>query len=221
LALLHGIWIRLYPELKVECNKVCSNKVLGIFKFCNMNCDTMPENTTPDLRKTVEENRGTWKKLQLKIPGLGEYRKLEDIRAADQLLRKQISGMLNDSKAKLEDLRKAMTAKSDFSNLVLVGSTISQIQQVSGAIQPAQQGSAGISPNIRIDEGVLNKLYEYDFNSVNASERIFTTCSNSISDYNSGKSTQEITSEISSMLEQLGRSWKKRLESVENILVTK
>ncbi len=180
----------------------------------------MPENT-PDLRKTVEENRGTLKKLQLKIPGLQEYRKLEDIRAADQLLRKQISDKLNDSKAKLEELRKAVTAKNDFSNLTLVGSTISKIQQVSGVIQHSQQGSAGISPNIRIDENVLNNLYEYDFNSVNVSEQIFTTCSNCISDYNSGKSTQDITSTVSSMLDELDMSWKKRLEVVQHILVTK
>ncbi len=182
--------------------------------------DAMPENT-PDIRKTVEDNRGTLKKLQLKIPGLNEYRKLEDIRAADQLLRKQISDKLNDSKTKLEDLRKAMVAKNDSSNLILVGSTISQIQQISGVIQHAQQGSAGISPNIRIDEGVLNKLYEYDFNSVNTSEQIFTACSNSVSDYNLGKSTQEITSKISSMLDELDNSWKKRLDSVQSILVTK
>jgi len=180
----------------------------------------MPENT-PDIRKTIEDNRGTLKKLQLKIPGLQEYRKLEDIRAADQLLRKQISDTLNDSKEKLEELRKAVTAKNDFSNLILVGSTVSKIQQISGVIQHAQQGSAGISPNIRIDENVLNNLYEYDFNSVNASEQIFETCSNSILDYNSGKLIQDITSKILSILDELGMSWKKRLESVQNILVTK
>ena len=185
-----------------------------------MNYYTMPENA-PDLRKTVEENRGTWKKLQLKIPGLQEYRKLEDIRAADQLLRKQISDKLNDSKTKLEELRKAVTVKNDFNNLTLLGSTISKIQQVSGVIQHSQQGSAGISPNIRIDGNVLNKLYEYDFNSVDISEQIFSTCSNSISNYNSGKLIQEIASTISSMLDELDLSWKKRLESVQNILVTK
>jgi hypothetical protein len=179
----------------------------------------MPE--TPDIRKTVEDNRGTLKKLQLKIPALQEYRKLEDIRAADQLLRKQISDKLNDSKTKLEELRKTMTAKNDFANLTIMGSTISKIQQVSGAIQHAQQGSAGISPNIRIDEGVLNKLYEYDFDSVNTSEQIFTTCSNSMSDYNSGRQIQDIASQISLLLDNLGMSWKKRLDSVENILVTK
>ena len=200
--------------------KSFTNKVLGIFKFYCMDCDAMPEHT-PDIRKTIEDNRGALKKLQLKIPALKEYRQLEDIRAADQLLRKQISDKLNDSKEKLEDLRKAMTGKNDFSNLTLVGNTISQIQQVSGVIQHAQQGSAGISPNIRIDEGVLNKLYEYDFNSVNTSEQVFTICSNSISDYNSGKSSQEITSKITSMLDELDNSWKKRLDLVQNILVTK
>jgi hypothetical protein len=180
----------------------------------------MPENP-PDLRKTIEENRGTWKKLQLKIPGLEEYRNLEDIRAADQLLRKQISDKLNDAKSKLEDLRKAITAKGDFSNLTLVGNVISQIQQVSGVIQHVQQGSAGISPNIRIDDVVLNKLYEYDFNSVDLSEQIFTSCSNSKLDYNSDKSPQEISAKIASMVDELSRVWKQRLDSVQNILVTK
>ena len=180
----------------------------------------MPENT-PDLRNVVEDNRGTWKKLQLKIPGLREYRKLEDIRAADQLLRKQISDKLGDSNTKLGELRQNMTAKNDFSNLTLVGNVMSKIQQVSGVIQHSQQGSAGISPNVRIDENVLNKLYEYDFNSVNLSEKLFAICSNSTSDYNSGRLIPEITSQISSMLDELDMSWKKRLESVQNILVTK
>ena len=180
----------------------------------------MPENN-PDLREKIVENRGTWKKLQLKIPGLREYRSLEDIRAADQLLRKQVSDNLNESKGKIEDLRKAVSAKGDFANLTLVGNTISQIQQIAGVVQHSQQGSAGISPNIRIDDGVLNKLYEYDFNFVNTAEQIFSSCSSATSEYNSGKSIQDIISKISSMLDDLEHSWKQRLESVENILVTK
>ena len=180
----------------------------------------MPENN-PDLREKIVENRGTWKKLQLKIPGLREYRSLEDLRAADQLLRKQVSDNLNESKSKIEDLRKAATAKGDYGNLTLIGSTISHIQQISGVLQHSQQGSAGISPNIRIDNGVLNKLYEYDFNFVNTAEQIFSSCSGCTSEYNSGKSVQEITTKINSMLDDLDHSWKQRLESVENILVTK
>ena len=127
----------------VETERFKSYQSLGIFKFCNANHYPMPEKT-PDIRKTVEDNQGTLKKLQLKIPGLKEYRQLEDIRAADQLLRKQISDKLNDAKAQLEHLRRTLSVKNDFNNLTMLGNTISQIQQISGVIQHAQQGSAGI-----------------------------------------------------------------------------
>jgi hypothetical protein len=175
----------------------------------------------PDLRDKIVENRGTLKKLQLMVPGLKEYRQLEDIRAADQLLRKQVSDKLNDAKARFEDLRKAMTIKGDLGNLPTIGVAISQIQQLAGTVLHAQQGSAGISPNIRIDDNTLNKLYEYDFNFVTSAQQIFSTASDSLTEYNSGISSQEISSKIIPMLDGFKRVWQQRLDSVEDILVTK
>jgi len=181
----------------------------------------MPENN-PDLRERVVESRGFLKKLQLIVPALKEYRKLEDIRAADQLLRKQVFDRLNEAKSKLESIRKAISDKGDFSSLTSIGTIISQIQQVAGQVVHAQQGSAGISPNIRIDENTLNKLYEYDYNFVNSAEQIFSTASDSLTEYTSGTSSvQAISTKISPMLEDFKHVWKQRLDSVENILVTK
>ncbi|MGI0087289.1 MAG: hypothetical protein ACREBI_04955 [Nitrosotalea sp.] len=181
----------------------------------------MSENN-PDLREKVDESRGFFKKLQLAIPALKEYRKLEDIRAADELLRKQVFDKLDESKNNLETLRKAMSDKGDFSSLTSIGSIISQIQQISGEVFHSQQGSAGISPNIGIDENTLNKLYEYDYNFVNSAEQISSTARGSLTEYTSGASTaQAIAAKISPMLEDFKHTWKQRLESVENILVTK
>ena len=181
----------------------------------------MPEDN-PDLRKQVIDSRGFLKKLQLIVPVLKEYRKLEDIRAADQLLRKQVFDRLNEAKSKLETIRKSMSDKGDFSNLTSIGNIISQLQQIAGQVNHAQQGSAGISPNIRIDENTLNKLYEYDYNFVNSAEQIFSAASNSTDEYISGTSTaQAISAKISPMLEDFKHVWKQRLDSVENILVTK
>ena len=176
----------------------------------------------PDLRERVVESRGFLKKLQLLIPALKEYRKLEDIRAADQLLRKQVFDRLNEAKFKLETIRKTMSDKGDFNNLSSIGTIISQLQQVAGQVNHAQQGSAGISPNIRIDENALNKLYEYDYNFVNSAEQIFSTITDSVTEYSSGASSaQAISTKISPMLEDFKHAWKQRLDSVENILVTK
>lgn len=177
---------------------------------------------SPDLRDKVVDSRGFFKKLQLAVPGLREYRKLEDIRAADELLRKQVFDKLDSAKNKLEMIRKAMADKGDFNNLTSIGSLVSQLQQISGEVFHSQQGSAGISPNIRIDENTLNKLYEYDFNFVNSAEQIFSTITSSLNDYTSGTSTaQAISAKISPMFEDFKHAWKQRLESVENILVTK
>jgi hypothetical protein len=177
---------------------------------------------SPDLRDKVVDSRGFFKKLQLVIPGLREYRRLEDIRAADELLRKQVFDKMDSSKSKLEAIRKAMADKCDFNSLTAVGSLVSQVQQISGEVFHSQQGSAGISPNIRIDENTLNKLYEYDFNFINSAEQVFSAVTTSLSDYTSGTSTaQAIVAKINPMLEDFRHAWKQRLESVENILVTK
>ncbi len=177
---------------------------------------------SPDLRDKVDESRGFFKKLQLAIPALREYRKLEDIRAADQILRKQVFDKLDGAKSKLESLRKAMSDKGDFTSITPIGSTISQIQQIAGEVFRSQQGSAGISPNIRIDENTLNKLYEYDYNFVNSAEQIFSAVNTAFSDYTSGTTTaQAIAAKIGPMIEDFKNTWKQRLESVENILVTK
>lgn len=176
----------------------------------------------PDLRDKIVESRGFLKKLQLVIPGLREYRKLEDIRAADQILRKQVFDKLDSAKTVLESIRKAMTDKGEFSTLTPIGSMISQLQQISGEVFHSQQGSAGISPNIRIDENTLNKLYEYDYNFVSSAEQIFSTVNESMNGYLSGMITsQAIAQKIGPLIEQFKHSWQQRLESVENILVTK
>src|SRR5215813_13257420 len=95
------------------------------------NIKVMSDNN-PDLRERVTSDRGILKKLQLIVPGLREYRTLEDIRAADQLLRKQVFDKLIESKAKLDGLRNVIVAKGDLSNLSVVGTSISQLQQIAG-----------------------------------------------------------------------------------------
>jgi len=48
----------------------------------------------PDIRDRVEQDRGLLKKIQLVIPGYAGYRRREDIRAADNLLRIQLANQL-------------------------------------------------------------------------------------------------------------------------------
>ena len=56
----------------------------------------------PDIRERVEEDRGLIKKIQLKIPGYAGYRRREDIRNADILLRNQVADQVKKVRSDLE-----------------------------------------------------------------------------------------------------------------------
>lgn len=157
------------------------------------------------------------------IPGLRGYRSKEDIRVADDLLRNQVSDKIDLAKSNLEGLRKQMVLASDFTNLGTVGSLISQFQQFSGEIRHSQQGYSGFAATFSFDDARLNKLYEYDYNFVNAAYALVTQTSapNLTYDPTSPASVQPQLQKIQSLVSDFKLKWSQRMEAVENILQSK
>ncbi|HZW56880.1 MAG TPA: hypothetical protein VFF30_11375 [Nitrososphaerales archaeon] len=176
----------------------------------------------PDIRQQVDANRGIAKKLELLVPGLRTYRKLEDIRVSDDLLRNQVADKLDQAKANLEALRKQMAASGDFTNLTSVGSLISQFQQFSGEVRHAQQGYSGFAASIQMDEAKLNKLYNYDYDFVSASVQLLDSTSPGklVYDSTSPASITPQLSSISNSLMDVKKKWAVRIEAIQNILIT-
>jgi len=173
----------------------------------------------PDIRQQVEANRGAMKKLQLLIPGLRGYRTKEDIRVSDELLRNQVADRLDKVKGNLEQLRKQMAASSDFTNLTVVGSLISQIQTLSGEVRHAAQGYAGWVAPITINEDKLNKLYEYDYSFVSGVFQLdeSTAAGNLSYDSRAPNSIQTSLSQFSKAVADVRQKWSLRMETIEGI----
>lgn len=174
----------------------------------------------PDIRQQVEHNRDALKKLQLLIPGLAGYRKREDIRVADELLRNQVADKLDQSKGNLEAIRKQMASSGDFTNLVTIGSLISQVQQFAGEIRHAQQGYSGFAATIIIDEAKLNDIYIYDYDFVTSAIALLTSTSSPAltCDPSSPNSIQPALASIEKNVAELNQKWRTRIETIENIL---
>ena len=115
-----------------------------------------------DIRDTVEEDRGLLKSIQLVVPGFRGYRKREDVRAADSILRLQMADGLVRVREGLEETRRAMSEDYQTKNLDQVGSAINKVRTLEGKVRHAEQGYTGFSPAIRIEMDELNRLYEYD-----------------------------------------------------------
>lgn len=116
----------------------------------------------PDLRKRVEEDRGLLKRIQLHIPGFAGYRRKEDLRTADNLLRIQVANQLKDLKRQLEGARGTLTSNYMLKALEPLGALILKAQGLEGQIRHAEQGYSGLVADVRVLEPQLNALYEWD-----------------------------------------------------------
>lgn len=122
----------------------------------------------PDIRERVEEDRGLIKKIQLKIPGYAGYRRREDIRNADILLRNQVADQVRKVRSDLEGIRDGLAADGKYQGLQPIGNLIFQLQATEAKVRHSEGGYSGISANVRVEEPELDKLYEYDYSMLTA-----------------------------------------------------
>ena len=115
-----------------------------------------------DIRRTVEEDRGLLKTIQMFTPGFRGYRKREDIRAADSILRLQMADSLILVREGLEESRRMILEEYQTENIDRIASVINKVRTLEGKVRHAEQGYTGFSPAVRIEEEELNMLYEYD-----------------------------------------------------------
>lgn len=121
-----------------------------------------------DVRQYVEENRGLVKKIELSIPGFHGYRIREDLRAADNILRCYIADQIErEIKKPIEEVGEMLTKKLELDYIGDVRECLNQIKKIEAKIRHAEHGYSGISPQFKIEEEELNKIYEFDLALIN------------------------------------------------------
>ena len=172
-----------------------------------------------DIRGEVEEDRGLLKKIQLFIPGFAGYRRREDVRAADSILRLQMADGLVRVRQGLEECRHQMLEGFEMDNLDTVGSAINKARTLEGKVRHAEQGYTGFSPAIRIEMKELNKLYEYDasmIGSIKELDEAIRRLGNVIEDGESSDIKKELK-RIKEELVAFERSFEERIPRIAGI----
>jgi hypothetical protein len=179
------------------------------------------QNNMVDIRDQVEDSRGVLKKLQLLIPGYSGYRKLEDIREADNYLRIQIANKMHENINSLQDLRKMLVDRGLYAGLSQFQTLFSEIQQLEGAIRHAQQGYSGISPPIRITADNLNAMYEYDYNFIAQADALNNEVKELVNAVMSGNSQDSYAKlqSVSTAIRDLRDKFNERMVIIQGIKV--
>lgn len=174
------------------------------------------DSSNPDIRTQVDQSRGILKEIQLMIPGFHGYRKLEDIRVADELLRKQVATYLQQAESALQDLRTNLASQQDFGDLLPVASALSRMQQFEGELLHSEQGYSGFSAAIKINDSKLNALYQYDYGFLNSASSLLQQV-NSLNSAATEEDLKKGLQALDSSIQKTKSLWEQRMITVEKI----
>ena len=172
----------------------------------------------PDIRDRVEQDRGLLKKIQLVIPGYAGYRRREDIRAADNLLRIQLANQLKGVRGEIEDIRDGMAMDGKVQGLQSIGNAIFTIEGLEAKVRHAEGGYSGLSATIRIEETELDRLYEYDYAMLESLDKAAAVVP-MIRDASDPKSFEAAVKGLREAIAGFESAWKSRTNAVTGIQV--
>ena len=115
-----------------------------------------------DLRDKVERERGLLKRIELAIPGFRGYRKREDLRIADSMLRDYIARILDDVEENIKRVRENLMNDLALDDMDQVGRILNRISALEERVRHAEQGYMGLVGDYTVDVEQLNNLYEFD-----------------------------------------------------------
>jgi len=127
-----------------------------------------------DIRQRVDEDRGILKKIQNFVPGFRGYRRREDLRDADRMLRAQLAQKLGVVRKAVEDSRALVTGGWNSRELELLGGLIAQFKKVEGKVLHAETGYSGFVADIEVKEDEISRLYEFDASMIDAINAMHT-----------------------------------------------
>lgn len=172
-----------------------------------------------DLRERVKEDRGLLKKLEMAIPGFRGYRKREDLRIADSLLRKQLANSLGDIREKIELCRADLAKKMEMELINNMGALMNNITSTENRVRHAEQGYSGISADYNIREDELSTMYEWDLNLIADIEKLSGSISDLQSTINQGNSDAigKKINDVETEIRTFNSLFDKRIKTIANL----
>jgi hypothetical protein len=173
-----------------------------------------------DLRMRVEEERGLIKRLQLKLPGYKGYRRKEDLRIADSLLRNQLYKRLGHVEEDATKLRQRLAEDMELEKLNDIKGLISDIQVYRNRVRHATQEYSGISADFRVLEGELNQLYLYDLGLFDSADRLDDLLDKLGLDPGSDKFKKRVGL-VREEVRKMNESFDMRMETISGLVVSR
>jgi hypothetical protein len=108
------------------------------------------------------KNRNALETLLKKIPGFQGYLEKENRRESDALQRKWLADRLSRSKRAIDEHTKTLADRGELDALPQYDQLRGRIDKLIGRIRGAMAGYSGVFDLVRVDEALLDRVYEHD-----------------------------------------------------------
>ncbi len=112
--------------------------------------------------KDHTENRNAVETVLRYIPGFRGYLEKEYRRESDELQRDWLAGRLQQAKAGLDDYGRGLLDAGNLDALPQCERVRTRLDKIIYRIASAMQGYSGVFDLVRIDQAVLDRVYEHD-----------------------------------------------------------
>ena len=133
-----------------------------------------------DLREKVEKERTLLKKIELAIPGFRGYRKREDLRIADSMLRDYIARILDDVEKYTKIVRENIASEMLLDEMESIGKIVNRVSKIDTEVRHAEQGYMGLVGDYSVDTEQLNNLYEFDLTLIEGAKELLNFAQNMV-----------------------------------------
>ena len=168
----------------------------------------------PEPRDHMRE-RNWLETLLHKIPGFRGYLDKENRRESDALQRQWLADRLDRCKRALNEHTRTLADRGEIKQLPQYERLRGRIDKLIGRIKGAMQGYSGVFDLVRVDEALLDRVYEHD---VVLMERVEAAASTVEKLRSSGESdVAALLGGLSSELDETERAWDRREDLLKGL----
>jgi hypothetical protein len=165
-------------------------------------------------RQRIEDSRGGLEALVSKIPGYHGYKEKENRRAADKLLRDQLTKQLDEQRRRLAELQRNLV---DGGGLLMVDDldrAVTKVQKLADKIRTASYGYAGIFDAVKVKEEQLDALYTFDEGMLQQVASVQTAIDALATAIDSNGDVKTAIRAVVSAAEQAENTWRQRESAI-------
>ncbi len=167
-----------------------------------------------DLNERVQRSQNKVEALMDKIPGIGGYQRKEKRRDADKLLRDHVARQLEEQLSRLANVQRTLTEAGDLSATLKLERAVTKLQVLIDRIKTASYGYAGLFDAVKVDEDVLDRLYQFDEAMLENLDELASRIAQLETAALSGGDTAVSTNELILLLEKLNNTYSQRQDVI-------